>query len=99
MSNPSMVSFTVKKNQQILKKQISKHIELVNEDFFKKTQTELKGVPYPLAFYARKYFGTIQEFKKFNWAKSYLDADIKVKADIEIIDYGKQTKKPKKVGD
>ena len=48
---------------------------------------------------ARRYFGTIQEFKKFNWPKSYLEADIIVKPDIEIIDYGKQDKKPKKMGD
>ena len=31
--------------------------------------------------------------------KSYLKADIRVTPDIEIIDYGKQTKKPLKMGD
>ena len=99
MSNPSMVNFAVKKNQQILKVQIEEDIRKINEDFFKKTQTELKGVPYPLSLFSRKYFGTIQEYKKFNWAKSYLKADIHVIPEIEIIDFGRQTKKPLKMRD
>ncbi|MGG1674859.1 Ger(x)C family spore germination protein [Neobacillus sp. NRS-1170] len=93
MSNPSMVDYTKKKNQQILKKQIAKHIKKVNNDLFKKSQTQLKGVPFPLALYSRKYFGTIPEYKKFDWNKSFLNADIKVNADIEIVDFGKTTKK------
>ena len=56
-----------KKNQEILKKSIIDQTESLFEDFLKKTQTELKGVPYPLSIYARKYFGTIEEFEKFNW--------------------------------
>jgi len=46
----------------------------------------------------RKYFGTNEEFKKFNWEKSYPEADISVKADIQIIDYGKHSKTPKGKG-
>ncbi|MEH7248983.1 Ger(x)C family spore germination protein [Neobacillus niacini] len=99
MSNPSMVNFAIKKNQKILKEKIEEDIRKINEEFFKKTQTELKGVPYPLSFSARKYFGTIQEYKKFNWAKSYLKAEIHVIPEIEIIDYGRQIKKPLKMGD
>jgi spore germination protein KC len=99
MSNPSMANFFEEKNRQILKKHISEHIEQVNEKLFKKSQAKLKGVPYPLSLYARKYFGTIQEYKKFNWAKSYPRADIVVKAEIDIVDYGNQTKIPKKLGE
>ena len=98
ISNPSMVNYTEKKNQLIVKKQIAAHIETLNEKLLKKTQTKFKGVPYPLSMYARKYFGTIQEYKKFNWGKSYQKADIHVKVDVEIIDYGKRTKKPPRVG-
>ena len=98
ISNPSMVNYTEKKNQQIVKRQIVTHIETMNEKLLKKTQTKFKGVPYPLSLYARKYFGTIQEYKKFNWGKSYQKADIHVKVDIEIIDYGKRIKKPPRVG-
>ncbi|MDR7240201.1 Ger(x)C family spore germination protein [Neobacillus drentensis] len=96
MSNPSMVDFSEKRNQQIVKRQIINHLKKVNEKFFKKTQTKLKGVPYPLSMYARRYFGTIQEYKKFNWRKSYLNADIRVHPNIQIIDYGKQTKSLKR---
>ncbi len=100
LSNPSMVNYAKsKKNRQILKEHLANHIKTMNEKFFKKSQTELKGSPYPLSLYARKYFGTIQEYKKFNWSKSYLKADIIVKPEIQIIDFGKQEKRPKKMGD
>jgi spore germination protein KC len=94
MSNPAMVNYAKKKNQLIIKQQITTHIKKVNEKLLKKTQTKLKGAPFPLPLYARRYFGTIQEFKKFNWRKSYLDADIIVHPNIEIVDYGKVAKKP-----
>ncbi|PAE33651.1 Ger(x)C family spore germination protein [Bacillus sp. 7884-1] len=99
MSNPTMVNFLKEKNRQILKQKIVKDIEVLNEKVLKKSQTQLKGIPFPLSFYARKYFGTIQEYKKFNWAKSYINADIHVKADVKIVDYGKVIKKPIKVGE
>jgi spore germination protein KC len=98
MSNPSMVNFAKEKNQKIIKKHISNHIETVTEDLLKKTQTKLKGVPYPLPIYAKKYFGTLPEYKKFNFSKKYPRADIQVKVDITIVDYGSKTKKAKKVG-
>jgi spore germination protein KC len=93
MTNPSKVDYAEKKNQKIIKQHIATHMKEVNEKVFKKTQTKLKGVPFPLPLYARRYFGTIQEFKKFNWRKSYLDADIIVHPNIEIVDYGKRAKK------
>ncbi|SMQ64608.1 germination protein, Ger(x)C family [Bacillus sp. OV166] len=96
MSNPSMVNYTEKKNQQIIKKQIAHHFKKVNERLLKKTQTKFKGSPFPLSMYARRYFGTIQEFKTFNWRKSYLNADIRVHPSIDIIDYGKQAKRTKR---
>lgn len=96
LSNPSMTNYTEKKNQQIIKKQIAHHFKKVNERLLKKTQTKLKGAPFPLSMYARRYFGTIQEFKKFNWRKSYLNADIRVHPSIDIIDYGKQAKQTKR---
>ncbi|MCM3694542.1 Ger(x)C family spore germination protein [Neobacillus niacini] len=99
LSNPSMVNFLKEKNRQILKHEIIKDVEGLFEKVLKKSQTQLKGVPYPLSFNSRRYFGTIQQYKKFNWAKSYIHADIQVKADIQIIDYGKIIKKPIKVGE
>ncbi|MCM3726453.1 Ger(x)C family spore germination protein [Neobacillus cucumis] len=98
MTNPSMVSYASKKNRQILKKQVIRHIKEVNEKLIRKSQTKLKGVPYPLSLYARPYFLTNKEFEKFNWGKSFLRADIIVKPEVEIIDYGKQTRKPAQVG-
>ncbi|MEH6949156.1 Ger(x)C family spore germination protein [Bacillus sp. JJ634] len=99
LSNPSMVNYSKStKNRQILKEHIANHVNTMFQKFFEKSQTELKGVPYPLSLSARKYFGTIEEYKKFNWSKSYLEADIIVKTDVEIVDFGKQVKRPKKGG-
>jgi len=99
LTNPSRTDYAKsKKNQEILKKSLIDQTETLYEYLFKKTQTELKGAPYPLSIYSRKYFGTIEEFKKFNWVKSYPEADITVKADIQIIDYGKVSKTPKGKG-
>lgn len=99
MSNPSMVNFSKEKNQQLIKKAIRGDIKKIFEDLLKKSQTELKGVPYPLSLSARKYFWTVEEYKKYNWVKSYVEAEIHVNPKIEVTDYGKQTKKPRKFGD
>ena len=98
MTNPSMVSYASEKNRQIIKKQFISYFKEMNEKLLRKSQTKLKGVPYPLSLYARPYFLTVKEFEKFNWGKSFLIADIIVKPEVEIIDYGKQTRKPGKLG-
>ena len=92
LTNPSMTDYAKsKKNRDTFKKSMIDQTESLFEGVLKKTQTELKGAPYPLSTYARKYFGTIDEFNTFNWVKSYPEADITVKADIQIVDYGKQS--------
>ena len=94
MSNPSMTNWKDKKNQDVIKEKINNHLKTASEDFFKKTQQELKGVPYPLSIFARKYFLTSKEFEKFNWNKKYLKAEIHVTPKIEIVDYGRQITRP-----
>jgi Ger(x)C family germination protein len=92
LTNPSITDYAnSKKNRDTFKKSMIDQTESLFEGVLKKTQTELKGAPYPLPTHAQKYFGTIEEFNKFNWVKSYPEADITVKADIQIIDYGKQS--------
>ena len=95
MTNPSLTNYTSEKNQQMIKQQMTDYTTTIIEDFFKKTQKEFKAVPYPLSFYARRYFLTLQEYKEFDWTKSYVNAEIIIKPEIEIVDYGKQTKIPK----
>lgn len=92
LTNPSNTDYAKsKKNRDTLKRSIIDQTESLFEGLLKKAQTELKGTPYPLSTDARKYFGTVEEFNKFNWVKSYPEADITVKTDIHIIDYGKQS--------
>ncbi|WP_338451229.1 Ger(x)C family spore germination protein [Niallia oryzisoli] len=93
MSNPSLVNYAQEpKKQQVLKEHIAKNTKSIFEELIKKTQTELKGSPYPLSVYARKYFKTYQEFQQYNWKKSYPKAELTVKPDIKIIDLGAQKK-------
>ena len=92
LTNPSTTDYAKsKKKRDTFKKSMIDQTESLFEGVLKKTQTELKGAPYPLSTYARKYFGTIEEFNKFNWVKSYPEADLTVKADVQVIDYGKQS--------
>lgn len=95
MSNPSKVDFTKKKNRDILKKQLEKHMKIEFEELLKKSQKKFKGVPYPLSLDANKYFSTNKQLRKFNWTQSYTKADISVKPEVEIVDYGKKPKEVK----
>lgn len=100
MSNPSMVNLTKSdKNQETFKKFVKKNLIEQFEGFLHKTQTELKGSPYPLSIHARKYFHTMREFDEFNWREKYPDADISVNVDVRVIDYNAQTKKPTSMED
>ncbi|WP_428909543.1 Ger(x)C family spore germination protein [Niallia sp. Krafla_26] len=95
MTNPSMVNLTKNdKNQRIVKESIREHNVDKFKGFLKKTQTELKGSPFPLSIYGRKNFQTMQEFDQYNWIEKYPDADISVKIDAKILDYNSQQKKP-----
>lgn len=98
MTNPSMTNFSKsKKNRKILKEHLTEIGKTRYEKLLKKTQTELKGVPYPLSIYARKYFKTTSEFERYNWPKAYLEADISVNVKIEIVDYNVQKRLPKRM--
>jgi spore germination protein KC len=96
MSNPTNVNFNKEKNREILKKQIARHFKIEHEKLLKKTQEKFKGVPYPLSLDANKYFATNQELEKFNWTKSYVNAIISVKPEVEIVDYGKKPTRRRK---
>jgi spore germination protein KC len=99
MSNPSMVNFAKQKNQHIIKKHIANYLEKANIKLLKKTQTEFKGIPYPLPVDSKKYFATVQDYKKFNWVKAYPRADIHVKVEITMVDYGNRTRNAKRLGE
>lgn len=99
LSNPSMVNFKNIKNQQKLKHHLTNHLKKTIEDVLKRSQTELKGAPYPLSLFVRKYFRTIQEYEDFNWPEKFIEADITVKPELDIVDYGKQSTKPRRMED
>nr|WP_295971358.1 Ger(x)C family spore germination protein [uncultured Bacillus sp.] len=98
LANPSMVDFKKEKNQQILKEHLTKHFTSMIDSLFEKSQTDLKGAPYPLSLFARKYFATVQSFDAYDWPKAFTEADIHIQLQVDIIDFGKQGVKPKKMG-
>lgn len=96
LSNPSLVNFLDERNQQMVKQQLTDYIKMNIEEVIIRSQTELKGIPFPLSLYARKYFRTIPEYEKFNWPNAYLRADVDIVVDTHIIDFGIKSKKPKR---
>lgn len=97
MGNPSMADLRKEKNRRKLKQELASLLTKRMEEVMHIAQTEFKGAPYPLSLYARKYFATVQEFKNYHWMKKFPEADIRVRADIKIIDYGKLTSEPKRL--
>jgi spore germination protein KC len=80
------------------RKQLREHIENILEGkiekFVKKTQEEFKGDPFAWSLNARKEFLTVQEYKQFDWMKSYPNMKINVAVDIRFGEFGRQGELP-----
>ncbi|SFA87874.1 MULTISPECIES: Ger(x)C family spore germination protein [unclassified Bacillus (in: firmicutes)] len=95
LSDPSMVNYAKdEKKKKILRKHLEKEISNKMEGFIVKTQQKYKGSPFMISQYSRKLFKTLEEYKKFDWMKSYPDADVNVKVTVEFSEFGKQTRVP-----
>jgi spore germination protein KC len=95
LSNPSMVDYAKdEKKKKKLKKHLENELEEKNQKFVDMTQSELEGSPFSLSLYSRKLFPAINDYKKFDWMKSYPDADIDVEVSVKLGEFGKQTKVP-----
>lgn len=88
-----MVNFA-KNNDKVaeLKKSMTKTMEEHLTQYIKYTQEEFKGDTFHLSVPIRKGFWTLQEFRDFDWMKSYPDAEINVNVDIRFGEFGRQTK-------
>ncbi|WP_102264146.1 Ger(x)C family spore germination protein [Mesobacillus jeotgali] len=95
LSDPSMVNYAKNKEKvDELKKSMKKTMEEHLTQYIKYTQEELKGDTFHLSVPIRKWFWTLQEFRDFDWMKSYPDAEINVNVDIRFGEFGRQTKLP-----
>jgi spore germination protein KC len=95
LSDPSMINYAKNsKKVMILKKSMTEKIEENMTEFIALTQEEFKGETFHLSIPIRKEFGTLKEFREFDWMKSYPDANVTVKVEIRFGEFGRQTKLP-----
>lgn len=89
------------KNQNILKKSLQEQMTKRTMETIKKTQDEFQSDPFLWHLKARRHFRTIQAFEEFDWEETYRNANVSVHYNVEIANFGEQTKpaklrKPKK---
>ncbi|MEW8972426.1 MAG: Ger(x)C family spore germination protein, partial [Mesobacillus sp.] len=95
LSDPSMVNFAKNKDKIAeLKKSMTKTMEEHLSQDIKYTQEEFKGDTFHLSVPIRREFLTLQEFRDFDWMKSYPNAEINVSVDIRFGEFGRQTRLP-----
>jgi spore germination protein KC len=95
LSDPSMVNFAKNKDKIAeLKKSMTKTMEEHLSQYIKYTQEEFKGDTFHLSVPIRREFLTLQEFRDFDWMKSYPNAEINVSVDIRFGEFGRQTRLP-----
>ncbi|OZM58081.1 spore gernimation protein GerC [Lottiidibacillus patelloidae] len=86
------------KKQKLLKKSIAKALEEKTMEFVKKTKEEYKDEPFLWGYEVQKNFTTKKAYEKYNWKEKYLQAEVKVKYEITIEDFGKQLRPHEKEG-
>jgi spore germination protein KC len=96
LSDPSMINYAKNKERvNDLKKAMRAKIEDNITKYIKYTQEEFGGDTFHLSIPTRKKFGTLGEFRDFDWMKSYPNAEVNVSVDIRFGEFGRQTKFPK----
>ncbi|TDX48034.1 Ger(x)C family spore germination protein [Orenia marismortui] len=75
--------------QKILKDSIASSLEDKAKQLVNRTQQEFKGDPFQWYLIARKEFWTLDEYIKYNWMKSYPRAEVNIRFDIKIVNFGR----------
>jgi spore germination protein KC len=92
---PSLVNYvTNQENRKLLKQSIEKDLEKKTESFIKRIQEEYKGQPFDWSLIARKHFLTLHDYKKYDWMKTFPQAKVNVKYEIDITEFGKELRTP-----
>ena len=96
LSDPSMINYAKNKDKvKELKQSITGKIEEKMKQYIRRSQEEFKGETFHLSVPIRREFSTLPEFREFDWMKSYPEAEVSVKVDIQFGEFGRQTKLPK----
>jgi spore germination protein KC len=95
LSDPSMMSYGDNEEmKKILKKHLEDYLSDITQTFVDKMKKEFKGEAFMWSFYARKKFATVQEYKEYDWMKTYPDAEVEIAFKITFGEFGKQSKVP-----
>lgn len=96
VSDLSLTNYSTNmKNQQILKESLKKQLEEKTLESIQKMQEEFKAEPYLWHLKARKKFWTLKEFEDYKWEEKFADANVTVNYEVEIANFGEQTKPAK----
>lgn len=92
---PSFIDYASDlKLQQLLKDSIEEYLEGRAYSLIDKSQNEFAAEPFLWSYIARKEFWTTDEYKNYDWIKSYPKAKVFVDFDLSIRNFGRQLHPP-----
>jgi len=92
---PSQINYvTNEKNRNLLKESIEKGLEDKFIKFINRTKREFEAQPFNWGNIARGRFLTVPQYIKYDWMKSYPNAEVSVDVDVEFRGFGKQLAPP-----
>ncbi|SHI56642.1 Ger(x)C family spore germination protein [Clostridium intestinale] len=87
---PSLIDYVEnQENQRILEQSIKEYLEDKATKLVKKTQEEFHGEPFNWSIVVRKEFRLYDDLENYNWMDKYTDAEVNIKFDVKIKDFGK----------
>ena len=81
---------TESEKQQLLVKHLRKKIEDEVLGVIRLSQEKFPGDPFEWELIARKHFMTMKAFRSYGWAEHFKKANVEVKVDLRIENFGKQ---------
>ena len=90
LSIPSMINYVEDlEKQEMLDKYMEKRFTSLADGLVKKTQNELKAEAFNWHLKARRKFLTLDQYKKYDWMKTYPDAKVNVTMHVKLEGFGK----------
>jgi spore germination protein KC len=97
---PSFINYvTDLEKQKLLKQSIEEYMETKAKTLIKKTQEEFGAEPFQWGTYARRHFSLTEEYWQYDWMKKYPSAEVYVKFDVEIENFGRELNPPNPLND
>jgi Ger(x)C family germination protein len=78
------------RKQMLLERHLKEEIEKEVLEVIRLSQRKFKGDPFEWELIARKHFRTMPAYQAYDWAKHFKRANVDVKIDLRIENFGKQ---------